>query len=152
MFEHLQLECHLIPKIVLTLHMEKIYWIWDTGFRYFDMTKGAFISQLIKLKLKPSRVQLLVTIAAICHIRLIFRWYKCDYGSVSCVIYSVMTVGSCYKCWLLHPMFSLNPCFEVTLWSNYYIIMIFGGFTSDRFVCCSGIWVLKGFTHWSPDG
>ena len=110
------------------------------------MAKG--ISQLNKLKLKPSRVQLLVTIAAICDMRLIFSWYKCDYGSLPCVIYSVMTVGSCYKYCLLHHLFSWNPCFEVTLWRNYYIIMIFGCFTSDMFVCY-GIWVFEGL-HTGP--
>ena len=57
-------------------------------------------------------------------------WYALDiqlvemwlYGSLPCVIYSVMTVGSCYKYCLLHHMFSSSHCFEVTLWRNYYII------------------------------
>ena len=60
----------------------------------------------------------------------------------------ILLLGSCYKYCLLHHMFSSNPCFEVTLWSNYYIIMIFGCFTSDTFVCY-GIWVFEGL-HTGP--
>ena len=115
----------------------------DRGFRYLDMAKG--ISQLIKLKLKPSMVQLLVTIAAICDMRLIFSWYKCDYGSLPFVIYSVMTVGSCYKYCLLHHMFSSNPCLEVTLWRNYYIIMLFGCSLQTR-LSAMEYGFLKGYT------